>query len=147
MSAQETYADKAPLLGFLVEESDSEIRVQVAGGTWIIDRADVEDMSDWDDPPVAVDIEGRAVQVVARSGATLGFLQPIKVTAGDRPMTLPAGVSKILGGERLRELSETWGAQYDLEVLPADVGNSPTVCDCSDPNGFGLIIKTDDCRD
>jgi len=146
MSAQETYADTTPLLGFLVQESDSEIRVDVGGGTWIIDRADIEHMSDWENPP-AIDIEGRAVQVVAKSGATLGFLQPVKVTASDRPMTLPEGFTKILGGERLRELSESWGAQYDLEVAPSDIGQSPTVCDYDDPSGFGTIVKTDDCRD
>jgi hypothetical protein len=146
MSVQEETVNKAPLLGFLVDDSGSQIRVQVADGTWIIDRSDIEKLSDWENP-VAVDISGRAVQVIVRSGSTIGFLQSIKVTASDRPMTLPEGFSKVLGEERLRELSETWGAQNDLQTLATDAGNSPTVCDWSDPNGFGLIIKIDDCRD
>jgi hypothetical protein len=146
MSVQKETVNKAPLLGFLVDDSDSQISVQVSDGTWIIDRADIDQLSDWENP-VAVNISGRAVQVIVRSGSTIGFLQSIKVTAIDRPMTLPEGFSKILGGERVRELSETWGAQNQLEAVATDAGNSPSVCDWSDPNGFGLILKVDDCRD
>lgn len=146
MNETGTYADKAPLLGFLVEESDTEVRVRVSGGDWIIQRGDVEALSDWEDA-VQVDFDGRAVQVLTKSGATLGFLQSVKVTASDRPMTLPESISKLVGDARMRELSDAWGAQYDMTVVDPDVGQSPTVCDVSDPNGFGLVIKTDDCRD
>jgi hypothetical protein len=146
MSAQATYNDKAPLLGFLVEQSDLEIKVRVSGGEWVIRRDDVESMSDWDSA-IAVDFEGRPVQVVAKSGATLGFMQSVTVMASERPMTLPEGLSRLVGDQRMRELSDAWGAQFDLQVVDPDVGQSPTVCDCSDPNGFGLVIKTDDCRD
>jgi hypothetical protein len=62
-------------------------------------------------------------------------------------MTLPENLSVLVGADRMRELGESWGAQYDMLVDSRAVGQSPTVCDCSDPNGFGLVIKTDDCQD
>lgn len=146
MNTLRAHTDRAPLLGFLVNESDSEIRVRVSGGEWLISRDDVDSLEDWTEAS-AVDFEGRAVQVVTKTGATLGFLQSVQVKVSDRPMTLPDGLSKLVGDVRMNELGNAWGAQYDLAVVDPDVGQSPTVCDFSDPNGFGLIIKTDDCLD
>ena len=146
MNAQGTSTDKAPLLGFLVKENDSEIRVRVSGGEWVINRDDVDSLQDWTDA-IAVDFDGRGVQVFTKAGATLGWLQTVQVNASDRPMTLPENLSKLVGDVRMNELADAWGAQFDLQVVDPDVGASPTVCDVSDPNGFGLIIKTDDCRD
>lgn len=146
MGAASNRQEEAPLLGFLTEESGAEVRVRVSGGTWIIRRDDIDSMSDWRSP-VVVDFGGRAVSIQVKPGATIGFLQQVVIGASDRPMTLPEGFGRILGAERLKELSETWGATNDIHVVEPDVGSSPTVCDCSDPNGFGLIIKTDDCKD
>lgn len=146
MSTEETISDQAPLLGFVVKESDSKIHVRVSGGDWVIRREDIDSMSDWENH-TAVDIKGRAVQVMPKSGATLGFLQSVKVTARDRPMTLPEGFSKLLGSDRVTELGRSWGVQHDLQVIDEAIGASPTVCDWDDPSGFGTIVKTDDCRD
>lgn len=138
----------APLLGFLVGESDSEIRVRVAGGTWLIDRSDVESMDDWDDP-VSVDFEGRPVRVTARSGATLGFLQSMTIESSDRPLTRLKRASTLFGAEHLEGLSKTWGAQHEFadDQVTLEAGGSPSVCEREDPSGFGMILFPCDCKD
>lgn len=141
-----TVTDNAPLLGFLVEEDEDRITVRVDGGRWIIDRTDVVSLSDWDDAfPVA--FPGRPVAVVTRSGASLGFLQTVTVDDTDRPMTLPAGMSALVGEQGLAQMAEAWGTAHAVSFDSEAVGQSPTVCDCTPVGEFGMIIKTDDCRD
>ena len=53
-----TRIDSSPLQGFLVEDSEDQLKVRVSQGTWIIERADVVDLSDWTDPVTEHNFQG-----------------------------------------------------------------------------------------
>jgi hypothetical protein len=135
-----------PLQGFLVDESDKELRVGVTHGVWIIDRADVESLSDWEDP-IKADFDGRPVQVVTRPGATLGFLQSVKVQPVDRPMTLSEQGARIFGSDQLQRMTQAWGGKLGFEVALRARARSPSASCWDSPGGWGMTCAADDCMD
>jgi len=136
-------ADTAPpLTGFLVGESENEIRISVTVGTWTFQRGDVVRISDWD---ADVEVEGgRPVAVDVRSGAVADFTQSIHIDVTDRPLTLPDEPLDAAGGRDLSSLAKSWAAhmKLDLAYTMEDVesytycetnnGYDGTACDCVD---------------
>jgi hypothetical protein len=136
-----------PLKGFLARESDGEVRVDVSGGTWIVQRADIEHQSDWEDAPKSLDASGKAVQVAIRPGARIGFLQSVTVQALDRPITLPEQYSKVAGSDSMSKMTEQWGRThgFELDVKVAEEAGHTSVSCWDSPGGFGTTCKGDDC--
>ncbi|MFI5719271.1 hypothetical protein [Nocardia sp. NPDC051750] len=103
----------ATLTGVVVGESDRDIRVRVADGTWTFHRRDVLAIREHDSraatPAVLIDI---------RPGATADFTRRLRIDVGERPMTLAAPPSPAFGDAQLRRLTETWAAQLDLTGAP-----------------------------
>lgn len=136
----------APLRGFLVEENERELRIKVAGGTWLLGRDDVSSVEDWDDA-ISVDFDGRPVSVTTKPGSTIGFLQRVKVAEVERPMTLTQEGAKLFGNEMLDRMTKDWGGQMGFEMVADGAGSSPSACCWEDPSGWGMICKADDCQD
>ncbi|MET8795097.1 hypothetical protein ABZV91_01335 [Nocardia sp. NPDC004568] len=103
----------ATLTGVLVGESDREIRVRVADGTWTFCRADVLAIRFDDEHPT-----GRRVHVDIRPGATADFTRRLRIEVAERPMTLAAPPSEAFGDRRLRRLTESWARRLDLAGDP-----------------------------
>ncbi|MBW0017126.1 MAG: hypothetical protein JO236_06220 [Mycobacterium sp.] len=131
-----------PLKGFLVSESEDEVRVKVTGGTWTFRRGDVARISAWEG-----DFEldgGRPVAVDIRSGALGEFTQSIQIEVTDRPITLPDEPFDATRNRELSALAASWAADMslDLAYTVADVesytycetnnGYDGTACDCVD---------------
>ena len=134
------------LRGFLVEENDRELRVKVAGGTWLLGRDDILSLDDWDNP-VSVDFDGRPVAITTKPGATIGFLQRVRVDEVERPMTLSDEGSKLFGNQELERMTQEWGGRMGFDMAAEAVGASPSACCWEDPSGWGMICKADDCQD
>ncbi|MEU4311818.1 hypothetical protein [Nocardia sp. NPDC024068] len=103
----------ATITGFLVGESDHDIRVRVADGTWTFLRRDV----------LAIRDSGRraetptgAVLVDIRAGATADFTRRLRIDIADRPMTLAAPPSETFGDAQLHRLAATWAAGLDIDA-------------------------------
>ncbi|MCP2277796.1 hypothetical protein SAMN04244553_1747 [Nocardia amikacinitolerans] len=119
--------DRVPALqGLLVAESEREITVRVAEGTWTFRRDDVLRMLD----NVADDQagDGRPVLVDIRPGATADFTQRLRIDLVDRPMTIAAAPSEALGDELLQQLTATWADRLRLVDYPAGSGATYTYC-------------------
>lgn len=109
----------APLFGFLIAESEAELRVQVVGGTWIVRPEDAE-VTAWD-TPVGTG-EGRPVELRVRSGASVQYLQTLQVLAAGRPMTIPEKMVEAIGQEEVDAMARSWAVSLalDLKTLGAD---------------------------
>ncbi|GAA5053359.1 hypothetical protein [Nocardia callitridis] len=130
-----------PLHGMLVGESEREITVRVAEGTWTFCRSDVLRVRDSartvetgpadstaTQPDIAYPAEGRPVLVDIRAGATADFTRRLRIEVVERPMTIPETPSPALGDEQLRELTESWAARMRLDDRPGLGGASFTYC-------------------
>ncbi|MBF6209785.1 hypothetical protein IU433_04505 [Nocardia puris] len=120
--------DRVPALhGLLVAESDREISVRVAEGTWTFRRSDVLRVLDHADPAPEAEA-GRRVLVDIRPGATADFTRRLRVELVDRPMTLAAAPSPALGDELLQQLTDSWAEGLRLAPCPATGGATFTYC-------------------
>ncbi|WP_405165256.1 hypothetical protein OG203_09180 [Nocardia sp. NBC_01499] len=136
-----------PLQGLLVAESERDITVRVAEGTWTFRRSDVLRVLDSPLPDglsrvpdgvaalpdgttaaVASEHDGRPVLVDIRAGATADFTRRLRIDLVDRPMTLTEAPSAALGDEQLRELTETWADRLQLVDLAGAHGATFTYC-------------------
>ncbi|WP_328395291.1 hypothetical protein [Nocardia sp. NBC_00416] len=103
----------ATLTGVLVGESDRDIRVLVADGTWTIRRRDVLALcSSADD---TIETAGRRVRVDIRPGTTADFTRSLRIDVVERPMTLAAPPSESFGDLQLRRLTESWAQRLNLD--------------------------------
>lgn len=103
----------ATLTGVLVGESDGEIRVRVADGTWTFCRDDVLAIRFVDEHAT-----GRRVQVDIRPGVTADFTRRLRIEVAERPMTLAAPPSEAFGERQLRHLTASWARRLDLADTP-----------------------------
>ncbi|MFC9440590.1 hypothetical protein [Nocardia sp. NPDC057030] len=127
-----------PLQGLLVAESERDITVRVAEGTWTFCRSDVLRVLDSPLPdgvsfvPDGVctvsDGPGRPVLVDIRAGATADFTRRLRIDLVDRPMTLTEAPSAALGDEQLQQLTETWADRMQLADLTGAHGATFTYC-------------------
>lgn len=133
-----------PLKGYLADESDREIRVHVRRGTWIIPKSDIETLSDWKDSPGVME-SLRPIQVVIKPGSTIGFLQKFVVEPMDRPFTLPAHYSELVGNKDLSLLANEWGLRHGFSIdEPISADGHDTVSCWGEPGGWGLHCEADD---
>ncbi|WP_433655739.1 hypothetical protein ACQPW1_32820 [Nocardia sp. CA-128927] len=131
-----------PLQGLLVAESEREITVRVAEGTWTFCRSDVLRVLDSPLPDgfsvpdgvatvpdgVPTEHSGRPVLVDIRAGATADFTRRLRIDVVDRPMTLTETPSAALGDEQLQELTEIWADSLQLADLTGAHGATFTYC-------------------
>lgn len=101
----------APLRGLLTEESETDVRIQVDGGVWVIPKADAEIA---ERVGSSGETAGRAVEVRVRAGASVQFVQTLEVVAAGRPMTLSDDLAKALGHEQLEEMARSWATRLQL---------------------------------
>lgn len=135
-------ADRVPpLQGMLVAESDRQISVRVAEGTWTFSRSDVLRVVDSTAPHA--DQDGRQVLVDIRAGATADFTRRLRIDLVDRPMTIPESPSEALGDEQLRQLTETWADRLQLVDCPGAGGATFTYCQTKSMNGSDDGINCD----
>ncbi|MBF6073940.1 hypothetical protein ACWDSF_08585 [Nocardia beijingensis] len=135
-------ADRVPpLQGLLVAESDRQISVRVAEGTWTFSRSDVLRVVDSAAPHAEQD--GRPVLVDIRAGATADFTRRLRIDLVDRPMTIPESPSEALGDEQLRQLTETWADRLQLVDCPGAGGATFTYCQTKSMNGSDDGINCD----
>ncbi|MET9024647.1 hypothetical protein ABZW96_03405 [Nocardia sp. NPDC004168] len=130
-----------PLQGLLVAESDRQISVRVAEGTWTFSRSDVLRVVDSAAPHA--DQDGRPVLVDIRAGATADFTRRLRIDLVDRPMTIPESPSEALGDEQLRRLTETWADRLQLVDCPGASGATFTYCQTKSMNGSDDGINCD----
>lgn len=136
-----------PLKGLLASDADGEVRINVPGGTWVIQRADIERQSEWANPTVAEE-GGKPVEVVVRVGASIGWLQTLTIESLERPMTLPDRYRAVVGSEDLARQSEEWGRAHGFafnRVVTAEAGHTSVSC-WDHPSGFGTVCQGDDCQ-
>ncbi|MBF6167596.1 hypothetical protein IU486_22950 [Streptomyces gardneri] len=131
----------APLQGLLVAESDREISVRVAEGTWTFCRSDVLRVIDSAVPHA--DPDGRPVLVDIRAGATADFTRRLRIDLVDRPMTIPESPSEALGDDQLRQLTESWADRLQLVDYPGTSGATFTYCQTKSINGSDDGINCD----
>lgn len=132
-----------PLQGLLVAESERDITVRVAEGTWTFCRSDVLRVLDSPLPDglscvpdgitsrsdgSATEHAGRPVLVDIRAGATADFTRRLRIDLVDRPMTLTEAPSAALGDEQLQQLTETWADRLQLADLTGAHGATFTYC-------------------
>ncbi|AFU03470.1 hypothetical protein AW168_15605 [Nocardia brasiliensis] len=118
-----------PLHGLLVAESERDISVRVAEGTWTFRRSDVLRVLDSAVPEgVRAERGARPVLVDIRVGATADFTRRLRIDVVDRPMTMQQAPSAALGDEQLRELTESWADRLNLVDLPGTNGATFTYC-------------------
>lgn len=137
-----------PLQGLLVAESERDITVRVAEGTWTFCRSDVLRVLDSPLPDGvsrvpdgiatvpdgvtnrsdATEHAGRPVLVDIRAGATADFTRRLRIDLVDRPMTLTEAPSAALGDEQLQQLTETWADRLQLADLTGAHGATFTYC-------------------
>lgn len=130
-----------PLQGLLVAESERDISVRVAEGTWTFCRSDVLRVLDSPLPDGVSFVPdgvctvsdgaaepGRPVLVDIRAGATADFTRRLRIDLVDRPMTLTEAPSAALGDEQLQQLTETWADRMQLADLTGAHGATFTYC-------------------
>ncbi|MEU2032022.1 hypothetical protein [Nocardia amamiensis] len=130
-----------PLQGLLVAESDREISVRVAEGTWTFRRSDVLRVVDSAVPHS--DQDGRPVLVDIRAGATADFTRRLRIDLVDRPMTIPEAPSEALGDDQLRRLTEIWADRLQLVQGPSAGGATFTYCQTKSLDGSDDGINCD----
>ena len=112
----------AILTGVLAGESDREIRIRVADGTWTFRRGDVLAVQPLDDRT-----DGHRVRVEIRAGSTADFTRRLRIDVAERPLTLAATPSEAFGDLQLRRLTESWAQRLDL----ADTPDFPATFTCA----------------
>lgn len=112
----------AILTGVLADESDREIRIRVADGTWTFRRGDVLAVRPLDDRT-----DGHRVRVEIRAGSTADFTRRLRIEVAERPLTLAAPPSEAFGELQLRRLTESWAQRLDL----ADTPDFPATFTCA----------------
>ncbi|MEU7146316.1 hypothetical protein ABZ942_43245 [Nocardia sp. NPDC046473] len=135
-----------PLQGLLVAESERDITVRVAEGTWTFRRSDVLRVLDSPLPdgfscvPDGIatvpdgfttdttERDGRPVLVDIRAGATADFTRRLRIDLVDRPMTLTETPSAALGDEQLQQLTDSWADRLQLADLTGAHGATFTYC-------------------
>ncbi|MFG1795137.1 hypothetical protein [Nocardia sp. NPDC049149] len=118
-----------PLQGFLVAESERDITVRVAEGTWTFRRSDVLRVLDSALPDgLSADRDGRPVLVDIRAGATADFTRRLRIDLVDRPMTIPESPSAALGDEQLQQLTASWADRLNIVDVPGTHGATYTYC-------------------
>ncbi|PXX59102.1 hypothetical protein DFR70_11219 [Nocardia tenerifensis] len=124
-----------PLQGLLIAESERDISVRVAEGTWTFRRSDVLRVLDSPVPDALSCVsdaarpqDGRPVLVDIRAGATADFTRRLRIDLVDRPMTLTETPSAAHGDEQLRELTESWADRLQLADLTGAHGATFTYC-------------------
>ncbi|MFR9750113.1 hypothetical protein ACL02S_03635 [Nocardia sp. 004] len=130
-----------PLRGLLVAESDHEIRVRVAEGTWTFRRADIVRIVDSAVPHA--DPDCRPVSVDIRAGATADFTQRLRIDLTERPMTISESPSHARGDDQLHKLTEAWAAQLRLTGHPNASGTTFTYCQTKSCDGSDDGINCD----
>ncbi|MGO4617560.1 hypothetical protein AB4305_25380 [Nocardia sp. 2YAB30] len=130
-----------PLQGLLVAESEREITVRVAEGTWTFCRSDVLRVVDSAAPHP--DQDGRPVLVDIRAGATADFTRRLRIDLVDRPMTIPESPSEALGDDQLRQLTEIWADRMQLVDCPGSNGTTFTYCQTKSFDGSDDGINCD----
>ncbi|MGQ4598544.1 hypothetical protein [Nocardia sp. R6R-6] len=130
-----------PLQGLLVAESDREISVRVAEGTWTFRRSDVLRVADSAVPQH--DQDGRAVSVDIRAGATADFTRRLRIDVVDRPMTIAETPSEALGDDQLRRLTEIWADRLQLVECAGANAATFTYCQTKSRNGSDDGINCD----
>ncbi|WP_040779882.1 hypothetical protein [Nocardia pneumoniae] len=130
-----------PLQGLLVAESDREISVRVAEGTWTFRRSDV--LRVVDSTAQHPDQDGRPVSVDIRAGATADFTRRLRIDLVDRPMTIPEAPSEALGDDQLRRLTEIWADRLQLVESPGTGGATFTYCQTKSLDGSDDGINCD----
>lgn len=131
--------DRLPALhGMLIAESDTDITVRVADGTWTFRRDDVLRMLESDSTDPA---PGRPVLIDLRPGTTAEFTRTLRIDVVDRPMTLACPPSPALGDELLRELTESWADE--LHLLDAHDAATFTYCQTKSHAGSDDGINCD----
>ncbi|WP_406278559.1 hypothetical protein OH799_10340 [Nocardia sp. NBC_00881] len=130
-----------PLQGLLVAESDREITVRVAEGTWTFCRSDV--LRVVDSAAAHPDQGGRPVLVDIRAGATADFTRRLRIDLVDRPMTIPESPSEALGDDQLRQLTEIWADRMQLVDCPGSNGATFTYCQTKSSDGSDDGINCD----
>ncbi|WP_327118568.1 hypothetical protein OHB12_10715 [Nocardia sp. NBC_01730] len=130
-----------PLQGLLVAESEREITVRVAEGTWTFCRSDVLRVVDSVAPHP--DQDGRPVLVDIRAGATADFTRRLRIDLVDRPMTIPESPSEALGDDQLRQLTEIWADRMQLVDCPGSNGATFTYCQTKSSDGSDDGINCD----
>ncbi|WP_330229892.1 hypothetical protein OHA40_28330 [Nocardia sp. NBC_00508] len=130
-----------PLRGLLVAESDREISVRVAEGTWTFCRSDVLRVVDSTVPDP--DQDGRPVLVDIRAGATADFTRRLRIDLVDRPMTIPEAPSEALGDAQLRRLTEIWADRLQLVECAGASGATFTYCQTKSFDGSDDGINCD----
>ncbi|WP_327151432.1 hypothetical protein [Nocardia sp. NBC_01329] len=103
----------AILTGVLAGESDRDIRVRVADGTWTFRRGDVLAVRSLDERTT-----DREVRVEIRLGSTADFTRSLRIDVVERPMTLAAPPSEACGDPQLHRLTESWAQRLDLADTP-----------------------------
>ncbi|MBF6297280.1 hypothetical protein IU459_06940 [Nocardia amamiensis] len=130
-----------PLQGLLVAESDRQISVRVAEGTWTFRRSDVLRVVDSAVPHA--DQDGRPVSVDIRAGATADFTRRLRIDLVDRPMTIPDAPSEAFGDDQLRRLTEIWADRLQLVQGPGAGGATFTYCQTKSLDGSDDGINCD----
>lgn len=134
--------DRVPALqGLLVAESERDISVRVAEGTWTFRRADVLRMLDEQIPDEQAG--GRPVLVDIRPGATADFTRRLRIDLVDRPMTIAAEPSPALGDEALQQLTESWAGRLQLVDATGASGATYTYCQTKSSAGSDDGINCD----
>ncbi|TLG15600.1 hypothetical protein FEK35_05455 [Nocardia cyriacigeorgica] len=132
--------DRVPALqGMLVAQSERDITVRVAEGTWTFRRADVLRVLESDTTAAA---PGRPVLVDIRPGATADFTRRLRIDVVDRPMTLASPPSPAFGDDLLRELTESWADELQLLDAPG-TGATFTYCQTKSQAGSDDGINCD----
>lgn len=129
-----------PLQGVLVAESDREITVRVAEGTWTFRRSDILRLRDSGAAPTP---DGRPVMLDIRAGATADFTRRLRIDLVDRPLTLSEAPSPALGDELLQELTASWADRLRLVDLPGANGATFTYCQTKSASGSDDGINCD----
>ncbi|QIS13330.1 hypothetical protein [Nocardia arthritidis] len=131
-----------PLQGLLVAESDREITVRVAEGTWTFRRSDVLRMRDGAAGSGAAS-EGRPVMIDIRAGATADFTRRLRIDLIDRPLTIADEPSEALGDELLQQLTQSWADRLRLPDKPGAGGATFTYCQTRSAAGSDDGINCD----
>ncbi|MEV0292263.1 hypothetical protein [Nocardia sp. NPDC050710] len=135
--------DRVPALqGLLVAESERDISVRVAEGTWTFRRDDVLRLLDSAAPEGRAP-DGRQVLVDIRPGATADFTRRLRIELVDRPMTIAAEPSPALGDELLQQLTTSWADRLQLVDCPSTSGATYTYCQTKSFDGSDDGINCD----
>lgn len=140
-----SYEESVPSLqGFLVDETERQVKIAVPHGAWLISRDDVVSIAEWENP--IGNLDGRPVEATIRPGAQIDFLQSVKVATADRPLTLTDSLSEIVGRRELDEMARSWAGRMGFDLVQPGGESSPSAC-CWETGTWGMECQPDDCMD